>query len=60
MVFSYGDYLRTGSIAAKSKIVNEVIDFANKGGLVLGICNGFQLLTESGLLSWCIIKKINI
>ena len=55
--FSYGDYLRTGSIAAKSKIVNEVIDFANKGGLVLGICNGFQLLTESGLLPGILLKN---
>ena len=55
--FSYGDYLRTGSIAAKSKIVNEVIDFANKGGLVLGICNGFQLLTESGLLPGVLLKN---
>ena len=48
--FSYGDYLRCGSIASKSKIINSVIDFANSGGLVLGICNGFQILTESGLL----------
>ena len=48
--FSYGDYLRCGSIAAKSKIIKSVIDFAKSGGLVLGICNGFQILTESGLL----------
>jgi len=48
--FSYGDYLRCGSIASKSKIIKPVIDFANSGGLVLGICNGFQILTESGLL----------
>ena len=48
--FSYGDYLRCGSIASKSKIIKAVIDFANKGGLVLGICNGFQILTETGLL----------
>ena len=48
--FSYGDYLRCGSIAGKSKIINSVIDFANSGGLVLGICNGFQILTETGLL----------
>jgi len=48
--FSYGDYLRCGSIAAKSKIINSVIDFAKSGGLVLGICNGFQILTETGLL----------
>ena len=48
--FSYGDYLRCGSIASKSKIIKSVIDFAKSGGLVLGICNGFQILTESGLL----------
>ena len=48
--FSYGDYLRCGSIASKSNIIKSVIDFANSGGLVLGICNGFQILTESGLL----------
>ena len=48
--FSYGDYLRCGSIASKSKIIKSVIDFANSGGLVLGICNGFQILTETGLL----------
>jgi len=48
--FSYGDYLRCGSIAAKSKIINSLIDFAKSGGLVLGICNGFQILTETGLL----------
>ena len=48
--FSYGDYLRCGSIAGKSKIINSVIDFAKTGGLVLGICNGFQILTETGLL----------
>ena len=49
--FSYGDYLRCGSIAAKSKIINSIIKFAKSGGLVLGICNGFQILTETGLLS---------
>ena len=48
--FSYGDYLRCGSIASKSKIIKSVIDFANSGGLVLGICNGFQILVETGLL----------
>ena len=48
--FSYGDYLRCGSIASKSKIIKSVIDFANSGGLVLGVCNGFQILTETGLL----------
>ncbi len=48
--FSYGDYLRCGSIAGKSKIINSVIEYAKSGGLVLGICNGFQILTETGLL----------
>ena len=48
--FSYGDYLRCGSIAGKSKIIKSVIEFANSGGLVLGVCNGFQILTETGLL----------
>jgi len=48
--FSYGDYLRCGSIASKSNIIKSVIDFAKSGGLVLGICNGFQILTETGLL----------
>ena len=48
--FSYGDYLRCGSIASKSKIIQSVIEFSKSGGLVLGICNGFQILTETGLL----------
>ncbi len=48
--FSYGDYLRSGAIARFSKIVNPIIDFANKGGLVIGICNGFQILCEMDLL----------
>ena len=48
--FSYGDYLRCGSMASKSKIIKSVISFAKSGGLLLGICNGFQILTETGLL----------
>lgn len=48
--FSYGDYLRSGAIARFSPIMEQVIDFANKGGYVLGVCNGFQVLCESGLL----------
>ena len=48
--FSYGDYLRTGCIASKSRIINDVIKHAKKGGLILGICNGFQILIETGLL----------
>jgi phosphoribosylformylglycinamidine synthase len=48
--FSYGDYLRSGAIARFSPIMESVKEFAEKGGLVLGICNGFQILTEAGLL----------
>jgi phosphoribosylformylglycinamidine synthase len=48
--FSYGDYLRTGAIARFSNIMDSVIRFARAGGLVIGICNGFQILTEAGLL----------
>jgi len=48
--FSYGDYLRCGALARVSPIVEEVISFAKRGGLVIGICNGFQVLTECGLL----------
>ena len=58
--FSYGDYLRCGSIAGKSKIINSVIDFAKSGGLVLGICNGFQILTETGLLPGVLQQNKNI
>lgn len=48
--FSYGDYLRSGAIAKQAKIMGAVKEFANRGGKVLGICNGFQILTESGML----------
>ena len=48
--FSYGDYLRCGAIAKFSPIMAAIVDFANKGGLVIGICNGFQILLEAGLL----------
>ena len=58
--FSYGDYLRCGSIAGKSKIIKSVIDFAAKGGLILGICNGFQILTETGLLPGVLQQNKNI
>ena len=58
--FSYGDYLRCGSIAGKSKIIKSVIDFAKKGGLVLGVCNGFQILTETGLLPGVLQQNKNI
>ena len=58
--FSYGDYLRTGCIASKSRIINDVIKHANKGGLVLGICNGFQILIESGLLPGVLLRNKNL
>jgi phosphoribosylformylglycinamidine synthase subunit PurQ / glutaminase len=48
--FSYGDYLRPGAIARFSPIMKSIVDYANQGGRVLGICNGFQILVESGLL----------
>ena len=55
--FSYGDYLRSGAIARFSPIMQEVISFANKGGYVMGICNGFQILTESGLLPGALLHN---
>ena len=58
--FSYGDYLRSGAIAGKSLIIDEVINAANKGCLVLGICNGFQILTETGLLKGTLLRNKNL
>ena len=58
--FSYGDYLRTGCIASKSKIINDVLKHAKKGGLVLGICNGFQILIETGLLPGALLRNKNL
>ena len=55
--FSYGDYLRSGAIAGKSLIIDEVIKEANKGCLVLGICNGFRILTETGLLKGTLLRN---
>lgn len=55
--FSYGDYLRTGAIARFSPIMKSVIDFANSGGLVIGICNGFQILLEAGLLPGAMLRN---
>jgi phosphoribosylformylglycinamidine synthase subunit PurQ / glutaminase len=57
--FSFGDYLRTGAIARFSPIMDSVIDFANRGGKVLGICNGFQILCESGLLPGVLLRNKN-
>ena len=58
--FSYGDYLRSGAIAAKSNILKEVIRAANSGCLVIGICNGFQILIETGLLKGALLRNKNL
>jgi len=58
--FSYGDYLRTGAIARFSPIMNDVIRFAKDGGLVWGICNGFQILTECGLLPGALLRNAGL
>tara|TARA_Y100000996_G_scaffold20922_1_gene15307 strand:+ start:262 stop:939 length:678 start_codon:yes stop_codon:yes gene_type:complete len=58
--FSYGDYLRSGAIAGKSLIIDEVIKAANEGRLILGICNGFQILTETGLLKGTLLRNKNL
>jgi len=55
--FSYGDYLRSGAIARFSPIMKDVVRFANEGGLVVGICNGFQILCESGLLPGTLLRN---
>jgi len=57
--FSYGDYLRSGAIARFSPIMDSVIEFANNGGYVMGICNGFQILCESGLLPGALLHNEN-
>jgi phosphoribosylformylglycinamidine synthase I len=58
--FSYGDYLRTGAIARFSPVMTSVEQFANKGGLVLGICNGFQILLEAGLLPGAMMRNAGL
>ena len=55
--FSYGDYLRCGSMASKSKIMQSVINFAKSGGLVMGICNGFQILIDTFLLDGALLRN---
>ncbi len=55
--FSYGDYLRAGAIARYSPIMQSVVEFANNGGKVIGICNGFQILCESGLLPGALVRN---
>ena len=57
--FSFGDYLRSGAIAKFSPIMNEVVAHARKGGYILGICNGFQILTETGLLDGALLHNNN-
>ena len=57
--FSYGDYLRSGAIANYSPIMSSIINHANKGGYVIGICNGFQILCESGLLKGALLHNTN-
>jgi len=58
--FSYGDYLRSGAIARFSNIMQDVVRFADKGGIVLGICNGFQILCETGLLQGVLTRNKNL
>ena len=58
--FSYGDYLRSGAIAAKSNILNEVIKAGNNGSLIIGICNGFQILIECGLLQGALLRNFGL
>jgi phosphoribosylformylglycinamidine synthase len=58
--FSFGDYLRCGAIAARAPVMRAVVDFARGGGPVLGICNGFQVLVESGLLPGALIRNASL
>ena len=55
--FSYGDYLRAGAIAGRAPVMDSVVDFAGRGGAVVGICNGFQILCETGLLPGALIRN---
>src|SRR5260370_8363655 len=58
--FSYGDYLRTGAIARFSPVMGAVKEFAARGGIVMGICNGFQILCEAGLLPGALMRNANL
>ena len=58
--FSFGDYLRAGVLASKTSLGKAIVDFAQKGGLVLGICNGFQILTELELLPGALLRNENM
>ncbi len=58
--FSYGDYLRPGAIARFSPVMSEVVDYARKGGIVIGICNGFQIACEAGLLPGALLRNASL
>ncbi|MCK4337857.1 MAG: phosphoribosylformylglycinamidine synthase subunit PurQ, partial [Candidatus Aminicenantes bacterium] len=58
--FSYGDYLRSGAIARFSPLIQEITEFAQKGGIILGICNGFQVLLELGLIPGAMLRNKNL
>src|SRR6186997_96962 len=58
--FSYGDYLRSGAMAARSPVIRAVVDAANRGVPVLGVCNGFQVLTETGLLPGALMRNAGL
>jgi phosphoribosylformylglycinamidine synthase len=58
--FAYGDYLRTGALAKFSPVMNAIAEFAKRGGLVFGICNGFQILTEAGLLPGALLRNVGL
>ena len=58
--FAYGDYLRTGALAKFSPVMNAIADFVKKGGMVFGICNGFQILTEAGLLPGALLRNVGL
>ena len=58
--FSYGDYLRCGAIAARAPVMGAVREFAQEGGLVLGVCNGFQILTEAGILPGALLRNASL
>ena len=58
--FSYGDYLRCGAIAAQSPICQAVVEHANRGGYALGVCNGFQILTETGILPGALLRNAGL
>jgi len=58
--FAYGDYLRTGALARFSPVMGAIADFAKKGGLVIGICNGFQILAEAGLLPGALLRNVGL